>query len=352
MPVMDRLKKYIIWPVASIVVFLVIAEAVLRLTGVNPHPQGRDFTVNHALDYPEVFLRDRELFWRFHPGQTITSEFFEGCTYRINHQGFRGPDFTLQNTGRRVAVLGNSCSFGWRVTDAETYASRLQNRLRAAGLADAEVDNFSVPGYSSFQGMRNYQRYVRQYKPDVVIISYAWNDHWLAAGNRPDKDQRLPPQAIITLQNTLARLRTYRLMKGVLLTIAPKPDAAVQRYDVMRVSLQDFRENLTALARMVREDGARVIFLTSPIPSLKSYYGLEGQSYLHESHRYYNEVIRETAAANSAGLVDLAAVFDRHQGLFDDVSRDPFHYNSEGHALAADEIFRFMVEAGYLGDRD
>jgi len=45
-------------------------------------------------------------------------------------------------------------------------------------------------------------------------------------------------------------------------------------------------------------------------------------------------------------------VFDRRLGLFDDVSRDPFHYNREGHALASDEIFRFMVEAGYLGDRD
>jgi len=349
---MDRLKRYIIWPVVSIAVFLVIAEAALRLIDVNPHPQGRDFTVNHALDYPEVFLRDRDLFWRFHPGQTITSEFFEGCTYQINYQGFRGPDFALQKSGWRVAVLGNSCSFGWRMTDDETYASRLQSRLRAAGLADAEVDNFSVPGYSSFQGVRNYRRYVRQYQPDIVVISYAWNDHWLAAGNRPDKDQRLPPQAIIALQNALARLRIYRLMKGLLLTIIPGPDTTAQRNYLTRVSLQDFRENLTELAHMARKDGARVIFLTSPIPSLKSYYGLNRQSYLHESHRYYNEVIRETAAANSVGLVDLAAVFDRRLGLFDDVSRDPFHYNREGHALASDEIFRFMVEAGYLGDRD
>ena len=64
---MDGLKKYFFFPLLSIILFLLLAESILRLAGLDPHPPGLDFTVNRAPDYPEVFLKDHDLFWRLRP---------------------------------------------------------------------------------------------------------------------------------------------------------------------------------------------------------------------------------------------------------------------------------------------
>jgi lysophospholipase L1-like esterase len=217
-----------------------------------------------------------------------------------------------------------------------------------AGIPRTEVDNFSVPGYSSFQGVRNFRRSVRPYKPDVLLVTFAWNDQWLAANNRPDKEIRMPPKIIIGLQNILSRFRFYRVFKQGIFSILPPPHIESQKNVLSRVSLDDFKTNLAEIIRAARQDSTRVILMTSPIPSVETYYGLSKQSPMHVLHRFYNDAIRETAATFTTGLVDLAAIFDRRSDLFDDVKQDPFHYNIRGHALAAQEIFRFLEDQGYL----
>lgn len=345
----EVLKKYLIWPVLSIVIFLVLAELLLRLTGVDPHPKGLDFTVNHALDFPEVFDKDKELFWRMRPDQTVTSQFFEGKTYRINRQGFRGDDFRPAKTGLRVAVLGNSCSFGWGVATERTFAFLLQEKLRQLpGLQTAEVYNFSVPGYTSFQGERNYRLAVRPYRPDILLVTFGWNDQWLSANQRPDKNQKMPPQIIINAYNFLGRSRFYRFYKSLLFSVAPRLDSLRFRTDLTRVSLADFKENLGRIIRSAQTDGTAVILLTSPSPAVPPVPGTAFNQLVQEIHFSYNQMTRESAAWYSVGLVDLAGIFDRSGNLFDDPLRDPFHYNRHGHALAADEIFRFLREGDYL----
>jgi lysophospholipase L1-like esterase len=338
-------KSHLLLPILSVALFVIVAESALWLFDINPHPRGVEFSVNRAPDYPEVFLKDHDLFWRLRPNRTIASEFFEGKSYHINREGFRGDDFKTDKPGLRVAVLGNSCSFGWGVDENEAFAGRLQKILRRRpGLETAEVYNFSVPGYSSFQGKRNYKRYVRRYHPDIVLVTFGWNDQWMAANNRPDKMQEMPPQWILDIYNLIGRTRFYRLMKSVIFSVRGEWEQPVYRDQEARVELEDFKANLGEITEMAHADGARVFLMTSPIPSMEIYYHSTEQSYMHERHHYYNEMTREAAATYSAGLIDLAAVFDQYGNLFDDVSRDPFHYNKTGHALAANEISRILLE--------
>lgn len=338
----STITKYILPPVLSVMIFVLIVEGTLWLVGYDPHPRGVDFAVNRAPDYPEVFLKDRDLFWRLRPDRTIASEFFEGKSYRINRQGFRGDDFKPEKSGLRIAILGNSCSFGWGLNEDHSFAGRLRKMLREREEAkSAEVYNFSVPGYSSFQGKRNYKKFVREYRPDILLVTFGWNDQWMSANNRADKDQKMPPQFILDAYNLIGRFRFYRFFKGLLFSLKSYR-TPTYRNQPARVALVDFKANLGDIINAARDDGARVILLTSPIPDLKTYYGMQERSYMHERHYYYNEMTREAAATYSAELIDLAAIFDRYDNLFDDVSRDPFHYNSRGHAIAAEEIFKVI----------
>ncbi len=347
----NNLKKYLLFPTLSILLFLTIAEAVLILFDIDPHPRGVDFTVNRAPDFPEAFLKDHDLFWTMHPDRYIQSDFFLGTSYQINRQGFRDDDFILQKSGLRIAVLGNSCSFGWRVNRDESYAGLIESSLiQQPGLEKAEVYNFSVPGYSSYQGKVNFEKNVLAYKPDILLITFGWNDQRFAAFDRPDKDQIMPSEFYLDIYNFLARFRFYRLVKATVFSIIPAAEPMVNTNNQakLRVSLSDFEDNLTAIISASKKANIRVILLTSPIPSIEKYYRIEAKSVMHQLHYNFNQVTSQTAARQSVGLVDLAGIFDRYDDLFDNVKTDPFHFNVKGHRRAATEILQFLTDGDYL----
>ncbi|MFH1374246.1 MAG: SGNH/GDSL hydrolase family protein [bacterium] len=325
-----------------LLVLLGLIETVVRLAGVDTYFQNRTFVLNRALDYPDVFMKDADLFWQLRPNQTITSRFFEGKTYHINALGLRGREVSETTSGCRIMALGNSCTFGWGVSLEETYTAQLETMLTDR----CEVINAGVPGYTSLQGRRLFQRRLVGLQPDIVLILFAWNDHWAAAGQISDKQQQFPPPAILTVQNVLSRFHSYRLMKKLLLnTIERHPDSTWDRSQpVYRVGLTDFADNLAAICRSVHQVGATPVLLTSPIPSLVSYYPPGSRSPMHDFHERYNRTIRGVAAADGIELVDLAHDFDEHNDLFDDAKRDPTHFNARGHRLAAQSIAQHLYD--------
>ncbi len=95
----------------------------------------------------------------------------------INSYGFRGPEVKLaQSEGTlRVAVLGDSFTFGQGVNYAESYPAVLEDQLQDGGI-QAEVLNFGVPGHSTPQSVALAQARVTPLKPDVVLLSVFAND--------------------------------------------------------------------------------------------------------------------------------------------------------------------------------
>lgn len=97
----------------------------------------------------------------------------------MNAAGYRGP---LRPTRRapntlRVAVLGDSFTFGWGVAADEAWPALLEARLgsKLDGM-DVEVLNFGVPGYNTWLQLLHWQRVVSRYRPDAVLLGYYSND--------------------------------------------------------------------------------------------------------------------------------------------------------------------------------
>jgi lysophospholipase L1-like esterase len=323
-----------------LVIFLAVGETLVRLIRVDTYFQNRFFTLNRALDYPDVFAKDKDLFWRFRPDQTITSRFFEGRTFTINSRGLRGGEIAGIKSAQRLITLGNSCTFGWRLPDQLIYPNRLQARLGP----EYEVVNAGIPGYSSLQGRRFFERDLVALQPNIVTILFAWNDHWAAAGAIADKDQQPPPGTILAVQNLLSRFHLYRLAKKLLLSlIEAHPESLFDPGAVVyRVGPEDFYANLAAICRTAREHGARPLLLTSPIPALDTYYPLGARSPMHTYHELYNSLIRQVAVDEDVALVDLARKFDEAGDLWDDAPNDPIHFNEKGHLLAAELIAEYV----------
>ncbi len=343
------------WKIAALIlaipVFVLAAELFLRLIPVETHYENRFFLLNRSLDYPEIFLRDSKLFWKFRPDQTITSKFFEGRTYRINSSGFRGEEIPPASDKVRIIALGNSCTFGWGMNDDAVFINQLGAMINGDGqLPPVEIINAGIPGYSSFQGRRFLVSDIAPLKPDIALIMFAWNDQWAAADNIPDKDIQFASQAVLDIQNFFARFKLYGVLRRLILSATEESldDKLNKENPVYRVGLDDFYANLNTMVQYCIHEGIIPILMTSPIPALEKYYPPGSRSPMHVYHHYYNLQTRDVARNSKSILIDLAAEFDKYDDLYDDAPKDPIHFNAKGHKLAAELIFKYLKENSYL----
>ncbi len=95
-----------------------------------------------------------------------------------NSAGFRGPEVSRQKPAGtwRIAVIGDSVTYGLGVPQEQTFCAGLQSRLRAAGSGPVEVLNFGVPAYSSFQEYRLLRSRVLDFQPDLVVWVFSSDD--------------------------------------------------------------------------------------------------------------------------------------------------------------------------------
>jgi hypothetical protein len=101
-----------------------------------------------------------------------------GQTVRVHTRGngrllgFRDDGF---QGGLRIAILGDSYVFGYGVDQGETFAARLEERLRRRGIA-ADVINAGVPGYAGMQERILLEKHVLPLHPALVLVGVYEND--------------------------------------------------------------------------------------------------------------------------------------------------------------------------------
>ncbi|MBU1862824.1 MAG: SGNH/GDSL hydrolase family protein [Candidatus Omnitrophica bacterium] len=102
-----------------------------------------------------------------------------GKRVTINAGGYRGTYYKKDKDTQtfRIAVLGDSFTFGHGVTDEETYCAQLEKLLvNSSQSRTFEVLNFGVNDYTTQQEFELFKVKVGAYNPDVVILGYYYND--------------------------------------------------------------------------------------------------------------------------------------------------------------------------------
>ena len=352
---MRRLRSLLV----SLLVALGLLAAVeggLRLAGFQREaaPVVLRFGYPNPRDLADLFLFDRDLFWRLRPGATFDAE----APVPINAAGYRGPLASPAPPPEllRVAVLGDSVAFG----GAAAWPESLRPGLAAiAAPRPVEILNYGVPGYSIVQGERQYQREVARLTSAVVIIAYGWNDHWLARGGQTDAARRLPGEAAARLSLLLWRLRLTQALHALTSGGAKQEDAATVTTALpRRVPPDEWRAAVERLAREAARSGSAVVVLGLPSALVEA----EFPSYLLDmgfaasaaaavaDHRLYVRLAGEAAAAAGASFLDLQPMFEQAGGgpnpdLF---TRDRIHLTPAGHerlALTLLPVLMTLLEA-------
>ena len=104
----------------------------------------------------------------------------------VSAQGFRDREFSLTPPDGtfRIAVLGDSVSYGLTVAPTAVFPKILETKLTESG-ARVEVINAGVPAYTPYNEWQLYLAKVRKYHPKLVLVSFCMNDvvdpttHWM-----------------------------------------------------------------------------------------------------------------------------------------------------------------------------
>jgi len=352
--------RKLVFALVLVAVPFLLAEAALRIVGFRFAPVAVpvEFVgIDLGQTETRTFLRPSETcFWEIAPGADLTgangSRGFE--FERATPRGFRGwrlPDDAAER-GPLVALLGDSCTFGFGVSLGAVFATRLEGALRRA-LPDQgiRVINAGTPGYSTFQMTRAFETKVRSLRPDVVVLYTGhWNDFTPAIRLSDEDRANESPGMSAPRPLDFGGVRTLQAVAAMLEPIRSYlRTRELDRYrhaffegrtiDGPRVPLPVFRECLRTLADACREDGIAVLFLPGPLP--------RDTSRTVPVVEEYRTALREEAAKLDVPLVDVDDAFRAlpEEKLFFDF----IHPKPKGHQILADAIFRVLAAHGILG---
>lgn len=324
------LQKIVLVYVAVMAPLMLVDGAIRRLKiEVNVAPMLLKTRVNGVERYHDLLLKDPELLWKFEPGSRVYGR-------TINQFGFREREIKVQkeNGVRRVICLGDSVS----AQGQPGYAQYLHDMLTNAPPGGERWEAFSmgVYGYSSEQGLRLFDRESGAVQPDIVTVSFGRNDHNLA--KTPDRARiavHVSPW-LAGLYQVLGRRHVGRLflcgLERERMWIGRKNDSQA----LVRVSPEEYRQNMRLFVQKIRAAGAIPILVTAPRRAIPQSYVRSGYARttkeFEDQHDQYAQIARDVARETGAALLDLRTLMAGPDcdGFF---ARDAVHldfYDSEG----------------------
>jgi len=277
--------------------------------------------------------------WEPRPGVVLDGD-------PINLVGFRGPFVAAEpRTRLRLAVLGDSSTFGMAVRDAQSWPRVLESRLREAG-TDVEVLNFGVVGHTLVQGRELYLGRVADYRPDILIVAYSGvNESAVAPGGVIDTVRlELLQQRSLRVRLFLDRFASLRWVASLgRSSVAPAAIAGeLPSGGIPRVSVELYDRLLRILCERVRSDGAHCV-LVSPARPLAGEFGAP-------QLLAYTDALEQCARELEVPLADVRrALADRLVSAeATELFLDRWHPSVAGHAAQAEVVAETLRSAGLL----
>jgi len=324
------LKVFLVISVLNIII--VPPEIFLRLKGFR-YETGIQFGYPRPYQF-RVFVPDEKLFWKFPPSSP-----------GINSFGFHEREVEIPKPAGtfRIVFLGNSTVYQGHPGMVELILKNLDPGV--------ECLNFAIPGYSSYQGKVIAKTILSKLEPDVVTVTFGWNDRWLAYGS-VDEEKKIKTRGGLiagSINRLYNRWRLLQLGRKVLTPLLGGNEPLA----VSRVPLEQFKTNLRIIGESCDALGAVTVFITEPsahhvvgVPDyvVRERYA-ESKEKCLELIDIYNNAVREVAEERENWLLlDLDRLLSSRKDVRSIFTGDGFHFSRSGLALVASIESSFLAE--------
>lgn len=246
----------------------------------------------------------------------------DGVDREFDAQGFFAVDSgKIAESGTpKVLFIGDSNTFGFGVPTAASFAEYTERLLPGI-----QTINAGVTGYSSYQGRKILEEYLPRIHPAAVVVSFNFNDRrGVTAGHEDgqayfEKVYEASRSSVNPIARGMGYLYLYREMGFVMrrMGLLPAKDAGHEpAVDQLRprVSEEQYRENLAAIARQTSREGIPLVFILLRDNPLSSGYLNRGIDRLAKGDyaaaiEYFNALVRTNSMHSDLGRIYLARAY-------------------------------------------
>lgn len=371
LPLKSRIA-YVLVIYLAFVFILITIEIGTRLT--MPHISSLDLFVVTSQQKAQVadekqsgiFEGDPLLLWRLKPNLDHAVWDFTVLSTNAEHLRSEHPLESLpaKRAGTiRIVCLGDSVTFGYRVPavwpnkpteyDPEwlPFPMLLEKQLRAAN-PNREIDvvTMAVPGYTSHQGLAWLRRDIDKLQPDLLVVSFGWNDASLS--DAPDREAIKTNRTSVGIRRLIDSSQAFahavhwlrtREAKKQQIRNQTEPQTRAAR-PTARVSEQEYLNNMLAIEDLARQRGAGVIVIAAPYRD-HSRDAPEADLMLQ-----YRLALGTTMRQRGTPFLEIRELtedaYPSNEGWFG----ERIHPNHMGHRLIASELLKLIGSAHTLHD--
>ena len=342
------------------VLLLASIEVVTRLA--RPHINSLDLFVSTRQQKAQIateqqsviFEGDPLLLWRLKP--SLRNAIWDFTVLSTNAEHFRGSRAVLakQPGVFRILCIGDSVTFGYRVPviwpdkpdeyDRSwlPYPMLLEKELEAANPGrKIEAVTMAVPGYTSHQGLAWLRRDIDWLQPDLVTISFGWND--ASFSDVPDREAIRTDWYVVATRWLVDHSQAFAHATKWLRERNSRPQSQIYR-QVPRVSKPEYLRNIAEMARLVNRNRARTILIAAP------YRDAVGNPPEAALMTEYRQALRDWAESAQTPFLEVPelteAAHPSNHGWFGEL----IHPNHMGHRLLASELLSQFRERGLVKD--
>ncbi len=292
----------------------------------------------------EIYRPDPLLYWKLKENQNCYTK-VDRKPVHVNSHGTRGPEFQTAKPPNtiRILSLGDSKTFGWGLTESETYSGLIEKMLQqyVGNGKKVEVINAGVNAWSYAQ-MRTYLReFGLKYQPDVVILADA--NLWTQFSDQNSPEFVKTFLRRVWLKNFLRRFATYHYVveyklrkvyetqRSRFVPMDPKQDTFFKEQQAKDPNAF-FRNQIEGVCTLALSNGIKPLLLHMPTVG-------------HLREPDSNNVIKaKTLVSQKLGvpLVDMTAdMKPKGTELF--LEGDEAHLNVPGNQLVAQRLFTSLT---------
>jgi lysophospholipase L1-like esterase len=251
----------------------------------------------------------------------------------------------------RVIVLGDSVPW-----DKDGFVSQLGEELN--GLGTYEMINASVPGYTTYQELLFFKRYLLQTDPDLLIWSYCLNDNHKFLHQFDEKGGMLMTReareslevnstwdSIVSRSYVLSALRVRLIAARQQGTEKNRSKFVWENQRDFNVAWKDhswrsYEEHLRDMINLLRGGKTKLAIVIVPYePQLTHRHDVANHEYVTRPQRLLNALCQKYRVPCLDLYPEFSASYDQGQTLY----RDGIHLNKTGHRLTTSSLYDFLL---------
>jgi lysophospholipase L1-like esterase len=202
------------------------------------------------------------------------------------------------------------------------------------------VITMAVPGYTSHQGLAWLRRDIDRLQPDLLIISFGWND--ASFTDVPDREAIKTNWGAVTVRWLVDHSQAFAHATHWLRARQSLPTKVVR--PTQRVGEQDYLNNLMAMAQLARQKQSKAITIAAPYRDRTTN---PPEAALMQRYR---DGLRSVTNENGIPFLEIRELTPDSAPANLRWFGELIHPNHMGHRLMTSELLKLLAQTRPLGD--